>query len=277
MSASLEGISSGLNNPHGYEMLKNPLTNKGMSFSHEEKLRYGENCPMSTGLPISVLIDCFYCIEIQGLIPGGLPIKLDTRIEIAMTQLEKKSSALEKYIFLHTIQDADETLFYAILSKHTKTTMPLVYTPTVGQACQEWSQIYRHTPRGLYITADDRGRVAQLLENYPSKNIKVVVFTDGERILGLGDLGANGMGIPIGTFFVDRCVNRSISTCNASTVHPHRREGLSLKCHATLHSFASYHSTPLVGKLALYTTCAGIHPSEVPPLRHVASTEGPVN
>ena len=191
-------------------MLKNPLTNKGMSFSHEEKLRYGEYCPMSTGLPISVLIDCFYCIEIQGLIPGGLPIDLDTRIEIAMTQLEKKSSALEKYIFLHTIQDADETLFYAILSKHTKTTMPLVYTPTVGQACQEWSQIYRHTPRGLYITADDRGRVAQLLENYPSKNIKVVVFTDGERILGLGDLGANGMGIPIGTFFADRCVDRSI-------------------------------------------------------------------
>jgi len=195
MSASLDGISSGLNNPHGYEMLKNPLTNKGMSFSHEEKLRY----------------------EIQGLIPGGLPIDLDTRIEIAMTQLEKKSSALEKYIFLHTIQDADETLFYAILSKHTKTTMPLVYTPTVGQACQEWSQIYRHTPRGLYITADDRGRVAQLLENYPSKNIKVVVFTDGERILGLGDLGANGMGIPI-------------------------------------------------GKLALYTTCAGIHPSECLPV-----------
>jgi len=205
MSASLEELSSDDNTPHGYALLKNPLTNKGLSFSHEEKLRYG----------------------IQGLIPGGLPIDLDTRIQIAMTQLDKKSSALEKYIFLHTIQDADETLFYAILSKHTRTTMPLVYTPTVGQACQEWSQIYRHTPRGLYITSDDRGRVAQLLENYPSKNIKVVVFTDGERILGLGDLGANGMGIPI-------------------------------------------------GKLALYTTCAGIHPSEVPPLRQVASIEGSI-
>lgn len=193
-----------------------------------------------------------------------------------MTQLEKKSSALEKYIFLHTIQDADETLFYAILSKHTKTTMPLVYTPTVGQACQEWSQIYRHTPRGLYITADDRGRVAQLLENYPSKNIKVIVFTDGERILGLGDLGANGMGIPIGTFCADRCVDRSISTCNASTVHPHRRAGLALKRHVP---FAFFYTLQLVGKLALYTTCAGIHPSEVPPLRHVAAfcTEGPVN
>lgn len=150
-----------------------------------------------------------------------------------MTQLEKKSSALEKYIFLHTIQDADETLFYAILSKHTRTTMPLVYTPTVGQACQEWSQIYRHTPRGLYITADDRGRVAQLLENYPSKNIKVVVFTDGERILGLGDLGANGMGIPIGTF----CGDRSILAMRLLFTH-----GSALRHFMSLHSFAPNNS-----------------------------------
>ncbi len=156
--------------------MKNPLKNKGMSFTNKEKDELG----------------------IRGLVPGGEPLSLKAKVAIAMEQFHKKSSPMEKYTFLHTIQDSDETLFYSILVNHTHDTMPYVYTPTVGQACQEWSNIYRHTPRGLYITSDDKGRVAQLLENYPNKDIKVIVFTDGERILGLGDLGANGMGIPIG-------------------------------------------------------------------------------
>jgi malate dehydrogenase (oxaloacetate-decarboxylating)(NADP+) len=134
-----------------------------------------------------------------------------------MQQLEKKTSDLEKYIFLHTIQDSDETLFYKILTTHTYKTLPFVYTPTVGEACQKWGEIYRSQPRGLYITIDDMGNMERILDNYPLKNIKAIVVTDGERILGLGDLGANGMGIPI-------------------------------------------------GKLALYTACAGIHPDSTLPV-----------
>jgi malate dehydrogenase (oxaloacetate-decarboxylating)(NADP+) len=180
----------------GYALMKNPLTNKGTSFTEKEKTEFG----------------------VRGLVPGGEPLSLKAKVAIAMEQFNKKTSPIEKYTFLHTIQDSDETLFYSILINHTHDTMPYVYTPTVGEACQKWSDIYRHTPRGLYITSNDKGRIAELLDNYPNKNIKVlpspfnslshnthlnyflqvIVFTDGERILGLGDLGANGMGIPIG-------------------------------------------------------------------------------
>eukprot|EP00597_Dinobryon_sp_UTEXLB2267_P008115 CAMPEP_0170088140 /NCGR_PEP_ID=MMETSP0019_2-20121128/22464_1 /TAXON_ID=98059 /ORGANISM="Dinobryon sp., Strain UTEXLB2267" /LENGTH=515 /DNA_ID=CAMNT_0010306185 /DNA_START=167 /DNA_END=1714 /DNA_ORIENTATION=+ len=134
-----------------------------------------------------------------------------------MKQLRKKATPLDKYIHMHTIQDSDENLFYAMLVGHTQETMPFVYTPTVGQACQEWSHIYRHTPRGLYISLKDKGHIREALDNYPNQDIDVIVFTDGERILGLGDQGANGMGIPI-------------------------------------------------GKLALYTACAGIHPAKCLPV-----------
>ena len=150
----------------GYSMLKNPLLNKGMSFTEKERVDY----------------------NLKGLLPAGPMIPLNLRVENAMNQFNKKPSAIEKYIFLHTIQDSDETLFYAILIKHTKQTMPYVYTPTVGQACQEWSNIYRHTPRGLYISINDKGKIRSLLDNYQNQNIKVIVFTDGERILGLGKI-----------------------------------------------------------------------------------------
>jgi malate dehydrogenase (oxaloacetate-decarboxylating)(NADP+) len=176
----------------GYYHAKNPSFNKGTSFSHAERDALG----------------------LRGLFPAGPPQSLEQKVEIAVDQLRKKSSPLEKFIFLHTIQDSDETLFYAILTQYTDETMPIVYTPTVGEACQKWSSIYRHTPRGLYVSINDRGNIRRILDNYPNKDIKAIVFTDGERILGLGDQGVNGMGIPI-------------------------------------------------GKLALYTACAGIHPDSV--------------
>lgn len=176
-------------------VLRNPIVNKGTSFSKKER----------------------DSLDLHGLIPGGEPLSLETKVEIAIEQLRKKSSPIDKYIFLHTIQDSDETLFYAVLTSHLRETMPLVYTPTVGQACQEWSHIYRHTPRGVYVTLNDLGRVKNILHKHPNKNVKVIVVTDGERILGLGDLGANGMGIP-------------------------------------------------VGKMALYTACAGIRPEQCLPV-----------
>ena len=156
--------------PEGYALTRNPSWNKAASFTFDEKT----------------------ALKLRGLFPGGEPISLDIKIDIAMSQLRKKTSPLEKYIFLHTIQDADETLFYAILVQHTTEVMPFVYTPTVGEACQEWGRIYRHTPRGLYLTLNDKGHIREILDNYPNKDIKTIVFTDGERILGLGDLGVNG-------------------------------------------------------------------------------------
>jgi malate dehydrogenase (oxaloacetate-decarboxylating)(NADP+) len=160
----------------GFSTMRNSLQNKGASFTIKEREELG----------------------IMGLIPAGEPQSLDLKIAISMHQFHKKISPIEKYIFLQSIQDTDETLYYGILTKHTREVMPYVYTPTVGQACEEWSEIYRHTPRGIYLSIKDKGKIKSLLQNHPNKDVKVVVFTDGERILGLGDLGINGMGIPIG-------------------------------------------------------------------------------
>lgn len=179
-----------------YQLMKNPLKNKGSSFSEKERHDH----------------------HLQGLLPNGEPQTLEMKVELSMHNLRKKTSPLEKYLYLHSIQDSDETLFYAILAQHTYETMPLVYTPTVGAACTEWSHIYRQQPRGVYLSTKHLGNVKNVLANYPNKDIKVIVFTDGERILGLGDLGSNGMGIPI-------------------------------------------------GKLALYTTCAGIRPEQCLPVQ----------
>ena len=141
----------------GYDLVKNPLLNKGTSFTLEERQHY----------------------HLHGLIGSCDPIPLTVKVENLMTQFHSKKSSLDKYIFLHTIQDSDETLYYAALCQYTTELMPYVYTPTVGEACVEWSHITRSVPRGVYLSMRDRGNIQSILQNYPLKNIKVtqVIFS----------------------------------------------------------------------------------------------------
>lgn len=173
--------------PTGYALMSNGLLNKGTAFSDAERDSLG----------------------MRGLLPPRV-FTLDQQVKRALRNLRAKESDLNKYIFLQALQNRNETLYYRIVLDHLEEMMPIVYTPTVGQACLEYGAIFRR-PRGMWITIADRGRVAEVLANWPQQDVRLIVVTDGERILGLGDLGALGMGIPI-------------------------------------------------GKLALYTACAGVHP-----------------
>lgn len=179
--------------PKGFTLLRDPALNKGTAFNHQERDALG--------------------------LGGFLPPRVHTMGEQVLRvlgNLRRKPTDLEKYIYLTSLQDRNKTLFYRVLLDNIEELMPIVYTPTVGQACLEYGSIFRR-PRGIFITANDKGNIADLLRNWPYKEIRIIVVTDGERILGLGDLGADGMGIP-------------------------------------------------VGKLALYSACAGIHPSSSLPV-----------
>jgi malate dehydrogenase (oxaloacetate-decarboxylating)(NADP+) len=172
----------------GSDILHNPRFNKGTAFTEAER----------------------DALELRGLLPPRVCTQKEQEDRV-LANFRRKHSDLEKYIFMMALQDRNECLYYRTVIDNLAEMLPIIYTPTVGEACRVFGHIFRR-PRGLYVSSADRGRMRQLLQNWPEEKVSVIVVTDGERILGLGDLGAHGMGIPI-------------------------------------------------GKLALYTACAGVHPS----------------
>lgn len=177
----------------GYQLLSDSLLNKGTAFTEQER-------------------DAF---ELHGLLPPRVAT-LDEQVSRRLQVLRGFATDLERYAFLRELQDTNETVFYALLTRNIEELLPIAYTPTVGAGCQHFSRLFRK-PRGLFLSLQHRKRIKQIISNPQFDRTEVVVATDGERILGLGDQGAGGMGIPI-------------------------------------------------GKLALYTTCGGIHPATTLPI-----------
>src|ERR1700754_2302479 len=162
------------NLPSGMDLLDRPLLNKSTAFTEEERKKFG----------------------LHGLLPPQVE-SLDEQVVRAYDAYKRKDDDLERHIYLRALQDTNEVLFYRLLLDHIEEMMPIVYTPTVALACEQFSHIYRR-PRGVFISYPLRGSIPQLLQNRPNKIVDVIVVTDGERILGIGDQGAGGMGIPIG-------------------------------------------------------------------------------
>jgi len=185
--------------PRGAALLRDPTLNKGTAFTLRERDVLG----------------------LRGLLPPHV-ITQEDQVNRVLENFRRLDSDLSRYILLEALHDRNETLFFRVIMENPDEMMPIIYTPTVGLACQQFGHIYRR-PRGLFISAADRGRMVEVMRNWPYREARMIVVTDGERILGLGDLGANGMGIPI-------------------------------------------------GKLALYTACAGLHPRHCLPVMLDAGT-----
>jgi malate dehydrogenase (oxaloacetate-decarboxylating)(NADP+) len=177
----------------GVKILHDPVRNKGTAYTEAER----------------------DALKLRGLLPPRVHSMAEQELRV-LGNVRAKPTDLERYLYLIALQDRNEHLFYRVIMNNLEEMMPIIYTPTVGKACQEFQHIYR-SPRGFYVSMQDKGRVKEIMQNWPHKNASIIVVTDGERILGLGDLGADGMGIAI-------------------------------------------------GKLSLYTACAGIHPTHCMPV-----------
>ena len=172
-SSLVDANSATTNFPRGVALLRDPLLNKGTAFSEEERDEFG----------------------LRGLLPAHV-FSQEEQAARVLTHLRHLPDDLEKYVALNALHDRNEALFLRVVCDNIDEIQPLIYTPTVGLACQRFGLIFQR-PRGVFVGANDRGRIAALLSNWPHQ-AKLIVVTDGERILGLGDLGANGMGIPVG-------------------------------------------------------------------------------
>ena len=158
----------------GRALLDDPVLNKGSAFPEDERREFG----------------------LLGLLPPHVST-VDEQLARTYENYGRKSNDIERYIFLLSLQDRNETLFYRLVQEHIAEMVPVIYTPVVGAACEQFSHIYRK-PRGIYISYPDRDHIADILRNAPNRSVQAIVVTDGERILGLGDLGIGGMGIPVG-------------------------------------------------------------------------------
>jgi malate dehydrogenase (oxaloacetate-decarboxylating)(NADP+) len=158
----------------GIELLRDPEHNKSTAFTEAEREELG----------------------LTGLLPAGVDNE-ETQVRRALQQMGDKPTDLERYIYLISLLDANETLFYKVVMSDPARFLPILYDPTVGEVCLKFGHIFRR-PRGVYLSLKHKGRMREVLNNWPEKDVRVICITSGERILGLGDLGANGMGIPIG-------------------------------------------------------------------------------
>ncbi|GMQ08535.1 hypothetical protein CsSME_00052216 [Camellia sinensis var. sinensis] len=158
----------------GYSLLRDPHHNKGLAFSEKER-------------------DAHY---LRGLLPPVV-VAQNLQIKKLMHNIRQYQVPLQRYMAMMDIQEMNERLFYKLLIENVEELLPVVYTPTVGEACQKYGSIFRR-PQGLFISLKEKGKILEVLKNWPQRKIQVIVVTDGERILGLGDLGCQGMGIPVG-------------------------------------------------------------------------------
>jgi malate dehydrogenase (oxaloacetate-decarboxylating)(NADP+) len=178
---------------YGVKIIHDPIRNKGTAFTEADR----------------------EALNLTGLLPPRVHSPAEQELRV-LGNIRNQPTDLDRYLYLISLQDRNETLFYRVVMNNIEEMMPLIYTPTVGAACQAFQHVFRR-PRGFYVSARDRGNIKNILQNWPHKDARIIVITDGERILGLGDLGVQGMGIPI-------------------------------------------------GKLSLYTACAGIHPKHCLPV-----------